>query len=374
MLDHLFSKKELVTKHITIPLIAAEIPASKYNVRRSITRLKKRNLISVHEYKRGYDGYTSFKLNKNINSIYNNSKETITIIKKERSDFKNKLIKKEFVFNNGNTNSIKEKEKIVNPPQSILKYEELPNEWKEINYHLLEDYHFKSHHIVNFYKMNMLEPEVVQESINHFAFGIKHNPDNYSKYTDPLKVFIGRLRKGEPWIESTYKSQKEIATEDLISRRKEEKRKIGDETCNLVDTLEKSSYEAWSSSLTDEEKKEIRKNHSLKEGGIYDYYNEKVLKLHYAKRIMDEYKDPKEAALAEFIERKKAREELESIRITEMLTKGGLMVKYYKWYEKLSNKEIKEITGEEREDHGLVTKEVDRKLKKEYAKTILKGS
>ena len=57
-----------------------------------------------------------------------------------------------------------------------------------------------------------------------------------------------------------------------------------------------------------------------------------------------------------------------------MLTKGGLMVKYYKWYEKLSNKEIREITGEERGEHGTVTKEVDRKLKKEYAKIILEGS
>ena len=113
---------------------------------------------------------------------------------------------------------------------------------------------------------------------------------------------------------------------------------------------------------------------ALLEGGIYDYYSEKILKLHYAKRIMDEYKDPKEVALEGFIKRKKAREELESIRITEMLTKGGLMVKYYKWYEKLSNKEIREITGEERGEHGTVTKEVDRKLKKEYAKIILEGS
>jgi len=51
LLNNLFLKKELITKHITIPLIAAKIPASKYNVRRSITRLKKRSLINIHKTK-----------------------------------------------------------------------------------------------------------------------------------------------------------------------------------------------------------------------------------------------------------------------------------------------------------------------------------
>ena len=135
--------------------------------------------------------------------------------------------------------------------------------------------------------------------------------------------------------------------------------------------MERDSYDAWSNGLKDEERLEIRKEHALKEGGIYDHYNEKILKLHFAKSVMDEYKDPKELALAEFIKRKEEREEAESARITEMLTKGGMMVKYYKWIEKLSEEKIKEITGEEKGEEGMVTKESDKKLKKEYVKRIL---
>ena len=360
-------KKTLVTSPTKTTAISAEIDGTLYATRKALVRFKKNLILESYEYKSGHYGYTRYKLNeifykffkKKYKYIYNNNnKENITIIKK-REEVKSNL------ENHG------QKTKQDLSTQKIIKYEELPEEWKEINYHLLEDYHFKSHHIVNFYKMNLLEPEVVQESINHFAFGIKHNPDSYAKYTDPLKVFIGRLRKGEPWIESTYKSQKAIAIEDLIIRRKEEKRKVADETCNLVDRLERDSYDAWSNGLKEEERLEIRKEHALKEGGIYDHYNEKILKLHFAKSVMDEYKDPKELALAEFIKRKEEREGAESARITEMLTKGGMMVKYYKWIEKLSEEEIKEITGEERGEHGMVTKESDKKLKKEYVKRIL---
>ena len=312
--------------------------------------------------------YRTFKLSKyvikyfkNNPSIYNNSKETITIIKKEL-DVENKI---------NNFNDKIENKNFSHLNQKIMKYEELPGEWKEINYHLLEDYHFKAHHIVNFYKLNLLEPEIIQESINHFAYGIKHNPNNYSKYNDPLKVFIGRLRKGEPWIESTYKSKQEIATKEMILRRKEEKRTIANEICKLVDTLEKDSYEKWLYSLKEEEKKEIRNSHSLKETGIYDYYNEKILKLYYAKTIMEDYKDPKEKALEEFLELKKEKQKRETKRITEIMQDTGAMKDYYLWLEQQSIDNISKIVGKELLSHdSMVQKDVD-KLKVYFAKNVL---
>lgn len=256
------------------------------------------------------------------------------------------------------------------PTTTYIKYEDLPPEWRSINYHLLDHIHFKQHHIVNLYKLNILEPEIIQESINHFAYGLKNNPDNYKKYTDPFKVFYGRLRKGEPWTESTYKSPNEIATEELIQKRKAEKRKIANETCKLVDKLEQEGYRIWHSSLTEEEKKEIRERHDRKEAGIYNPYDDKVYKLHYAKYIMEDHKDPAEIALEAFIEKRKAKEEAETQRVTEMLQKGGLLIDYYKWQEKLTKNQIKEITGEEPESMTAVGQG---KLKKYYVREMMEG-
>ena len=153
-----------------------------------------------------------------------------------------------------------------------LTYNQLPEEWQNINYHLIEDLHFKPHHLITSYKLNALDPETIDKSIRHFAYGIKHNPDNYKKYTDPLKVFYGSLRKGRPWTESTYKSTKEIATEELIRQKKQAKRKLADQQCELIDSLEKETYSKWYLSLTDEQKKEIREEHSRKYNNIYSYY------------------------------------------------------------------------------------------------------
>ena len=323
-----------------------------------------------------------------FNSIYNSNNINTNIItnKKDMENYKikenynqdNSLKTSEnFISNNTkeltnsletrNTNIISKSE-LTNKANEKLKYEELPEEWKNINYHFLDDLHFKQHHIVGLYKLDVLEPEVVQESIEHFAYGIKHNPDSYKKYTDPLKVFYGSLRKGKPWTESTYKSTKEMATEDLIQRRKSEKRKIANETCELVEGMEKESYEKWYKGLNEEERLSIKEKHKLKEGGIYNQFDEKIYKLHYAKYEMEEYKDPTELALEEFIEKKKRKEEREAKRIKSMLQEGGIIKEYYKWAGELKEEEIKEITGEK----GGMTEKGQNKMIIYYAKQKFK--
>ena len=201
--------------------------------------------------------------------LYNNIKTITTIEGEDRNFSENRTYKidqEKTVFLNPNRNlnpnstpslynsDSMELKSSHDPSRSSnkLTFSDLPEEWQRINYHLLDDLHFKEHHLVSLYKLNILESETVQESINHFAYGMKNNPENYTKYTDPLKVFIGRLRKGEQWTESTYRSPKEIAIEELKEKRKEEKKKISDETCKLVDGLEQESYQKWFYSLKEE--------------------------------------------------------------------------------------------------------------------------
>ena len=393
LLDNLASKYPPLTKKMNLSDIASSIDSNANSVKQAISRMKKMGWLLKHTHLSGYYGFTSFEIPKyiykslcsisyNSNSINTNT----TIKKKEEENYNtekatnqnsNTSSQSTFISNNTkeltnsletqNTNIISKSE-LTNKANEKLKYDELPEEWKSINYHFLDDLHFKQHHIVGLYKLDVLEPEVVQESIEHFAYGIKHNPDNYKKYTDPLKVFYGSLRKGKPWTESTYKSTKEIATDDLIQRRKTEKRKIANETCKLVESMEKESYEKWHFLLSEEEKNEIKEKHKLQESGIFNIFDEKIYKLHYGKYVMEEHKDPSELALEEFIAKKKRKEEAEAKRIKKMLQEGGMIKEYYKWAGELKEEEIQEITEEE----GGMTEKGQNKMIIYYAKQKFK--
>jgi len=80
------------------------------------------------------------------------------------------------------------------------------------------------------------DPTVVQESINHFAFGLEHN-QKFQKYEDPLNVLMGVLRKGQGWFEKDYRSPKEIAQQHLLEIKKaeiERKRELEESTYKLA--------------------------------------------------------------------------------------------------------------------------------------------
>ena len=80
------------------------------------------------------------------------------------------------------------------------------------------------------------DPTVVQESINHFAFGLEQN-QKFQKYEDPLNVLMGVLRKGQGWFEKDYRTPKEIAQQHLLEIRKaeiERKRELEESTYKIA--------------------------------------------------------------------------------------------------------------------------------------------
>ena len=370
---------------------------SYYNLKTALHRLCTKKLVKRLKGKKAWYGFIKIYVFKdtielyntyflgNLTSIYNNSNNnTITIKKSEekisqtqnnsnkehdietKSHFKSNALSKTLISFDpaaSNTSSNSESTQTTN---NNPKHEELPEVWKNINYHLLDEIHLKPHHITDLYKLDVLSPEVIQESIEHFAYGIKHNSDNYKKYTDPLKVFYGSLRKGKPWTESTYKSTKQIATEDLIRRREVEKKKIASEICKLVEGVEKERYERWYNGLTEQEALIIKEKHKSEEGALYNVHDEKIYKLYYAKYVMEEYKDPSELALEEFVAKKKKKEEEEAKRIKKLLQESGLMAEYYKWAATLQEEEITKIT----EENGATTEVGQNKMIICYAKRM----
>ena len=126
----------------------------------------------------------------------------------------------------------------------------LPEEWQRIDCEALAPIGFTTTQLKQLVEKN--EPSLVQESINHFAFGLEHN-QKLQKYDDPLNVLMGVLRKGQSWLEKDYRSPKELAQRQLYEMKKaeiERKRELEDEAYKLA-------FIEWQQHLSTEEIEQI---------------------------------------------------------------------------------------------------------------------
>jgi len=154
----------------------------------------------------------------------------------------------------------------------------LPDEWKKINFTPLEAIGFSEQHLLDIYSSNICDPKIIQESIYHFAFGLEQG--RHKEYDNPLKVFIGRLRKGNAWIESNYESPKEKALKELLNRKKAEKEKWDLMIKELVDL----EFPEWRKKLTPDDMKKIVPPETLKVNLAPAVTA--ALRLHYVEEIL----------------------------------------------------------------------------------------
>ena len=129
----------------------------------------------------------------------------------------------------------------------------LKEEWKKIKVDLLSHIGFSEIHLLQLQDKNSNTPEIVQSSINHFAYGLKHNEKTKKYREDALNVFMGILRKGQAWIESNYKSSQELALEELVEQRKKERERYNRRVEELIDL----EFSDWHNKLSEQEIEEI---------------------------------------------------------------------------------------------------------------------
>lgn len=150
------------------------------------------------------------------------------------------------------------------------------DEWKKIDVSPLKEIGFNEKHLLQLKKHNT--PQIVQESINQFSFGLNCN-NQVKKYANPLLVFMGVLRKGEAWIEKNYMSPSEMAFNQLTEQKK-----------NRIDQIKKieeeyllTEYALWETSLTEQDKDKIipedikkTKLSSAKAAVLRSYFKENI--------------------------------------------------------------------------------------------------
>lgn len=228
------SRNVLETGPLETSKIAKHINTSVDSVKTSIKRLIDKGFIFRNTGRRARGGFVSFYIQQEILDIVNEQKKIFVVHSSQLNSYN---VYREQLENNYAYISSNNKINTITKSKEII-----PEEWSNVDYESLHHIGFSKTQIMQL--IDKADPNIVQESINHFAFGLENN-QKLKKYDDPLNVLMGVLRKGQAWFEKDYRSPKEIAQLQLIEIKKaeiERKKQIEEEMYKLA-------FDEWQNNL-----------------------------------------------------------------------------------------------------------------------------
>ena len=212
-------------------------------IKNSLDRLQKKRLVLRLKGRKSWNGYIKFSVPK--------------------------CVKNCLIYNSYDINNITTKKEV----QEMIFT--LPKNWQEIDIQPLAHIGFSLQHIATLHQTSKVTPEMVQDSINAYAWGLENNADAYKRYKNHLTVLLGVLKKGMAWIESGYESPQELAFKSMIARRYKQK----SQQDKMIDDLVAIEFPQWEMRLD----KAKRNNIAPKE---FDLMAEDILKSHFKKHVL----------------------------------------------------------------------------------------
>ena len=224
-----------------------------------IRKLKEKHILSSKEYKNGRGSWNIYEISEEVFSQISENEYLIQESMRETMY--------ESMFDPPYSNS-----NIYNKYNTTI---QLQTQFEKIDISPLQQIGFRKKHLLDL--QEYVSAEVLQESINHFAWGIKNNPENYEKYKNPLFTFIGVLKKGNPWIESSYKSEEDLIAEKMLMLKRQ---RIKQREKTIQDFLE-LDFPDWKESLSKEQVAEI-----IPSNFRDSLFRETTLKEHFKKYVL----------------------------------------------------------------------------------------
>ena len=331
------TKKPYITRAIKSSDMCESIDVSKGALKIHIKRLVAKKIIYRLQGKASRDGYMKFGIETfllpnirtvlgNKSPIYNsNNKPITTIINKEDTDQNLTTDKNQSSIIEQLQNQLEIQKKQIeellknqipqkSPPTEKEKLTSHINQqldsiapsdatttlitddeqaWSNIDISPLESFGFKNGHIKQIMKFNSsLTPEEVQSSIEHYGWALTNCMEDMLKKYDAkfennkLCLFIGTLKKGNPWIEPAYKSTEELVIEEQLNA----KREVAKRRKAQQDELFNLDFEAWYNELSSEKIKMIETNNTFKQLPI-DVFNKKMRSPIYMATMKNHYRD-----------------------------------------------------------------------------------
>ncbi len=232
---------------ISIEILSKKINADKESTRVSLKRLQKKKILIRMKGERGRHGLTKFIIPefvvKKCFSIFDD-------IPFDINDIGNKYGNKY-----GNSEIHTSSSSFINTTTTEMTESTITcDELKNIDIEPLGEIGFSTQHLSQLTSQKKLSTDVIQESINAFAFDLKENGKAKSIKGLPLNFFMGVLGKGKPYLPPpNYESPEDRDIRLYIERKKElEKVRLERE-----EELLRLACGEWVESLTEEEKQAV---------------------------------------------------------------------------------------------------------------------
>jgi predicted transcriptional regulator len=243
--------KHRITPKITLTTIMQTLSLSRDSARTGLRFLLKNNLIERINNKVGKNGWSQYSIKNDLFIELEKAVEAGEI----------KLVR----------NTENEKGSISSSSSSINKTTTTElDEWENIDCKPLSEIGFRAEHLKQLTEKTT--PEIVRESIEHFAWGLRNN-GSAAKCASKLGAFISALKRGVPWTEPALLERDNIVIQAMIEAKehKEKERKVA------IEEL----FSEWDSSLSEEEKRKYESGILSHEAGRRaerkEYFIKKIL-------------------------------------------------------------------------------------------------
>lgn len=248
------SRGLLHTTTITNETLRQLLNTDPDSVKTTVQRLINKFFICRERGKRGKGGFSIFTITELVRNGIIESERQLNIGNQLGNQLVNAISKQ--LENNWQTN----KETTLSSSSSsidninITTTTEIPDNWLDIDLEEGKNFGFTKNHLIQLYKQGDLDPQMVQDSIEHFAFDLEHNGKAKEIKTNPLSYFMGIVRRvGVYNAPENYESPKAKALRMYLEKKKTEQK----QRAAIEKEFLNNAFQEWQDGISEEEKNKI---------------------------------------------------------------------------------------------------------------------
>jgi predicted transcriptional regulator len=251
------TSRSRITSPVSMEHLANACQTTKLSVQKTVQRLENKKIIVRNSFKNGRGGWTQYELSDAIyqeiiqeetqSKLRTNLGQTQDKLRSEpRTELRTSLpsSSSSYIINNNNTTTTGETEESKN----------LTGDWQTICIDSLNDIGFTTTHLVQIAQQKKLSAEIVQDSIEAFAFDLKYNQKAKHVKGSPLNYFMGIVRNGQPYAPpGNYESPQDREMRIYLER----KQKIDKARVEREEELMKLAFDEWEREQSEEYKQSL---------------------------------------------------------------------------------------------------------------------
>lgn len=248
-----------ITNPISLEHMSDMLKATTGTIKSAIRRLENKQLLTRAEYKNGRGGWSKYLIPEHLfQELLQIETGSKVVANWYQSDSK-------VVANWEQTGSKVVAKPVANPPLVASSninttslhtnpVDNFPADWQAINYEAIKNIGFGPNHILQLYKAKLLSAQLVQESIDSFAFTLLNYP-KAKEYMSPLNVLMSVLAKGNIWERRGAPPALAVPLNAPAEQPKQSEEEA-EELSRLQSAFE-GEYFKWWNNLRDEEIKQL---------------------------------------------------------------------------------------------------------------------